>query len=301
MSATKVTLLDAGMGKTLSMKGVDIPPTIWSANALIVAPEVVVEVHKENIAAGANIISTNSYGIIRAEMAKAGIEDKYVELNQIAGNLAETAVAETKAQVLIAGSLPPQNGSYRPDRVMDVSVIEPLYEEQVELLDSYVDLFLCETMSTIVEATTACKAAMQSSKPVIVGLSLHDEKRACLRSGESLEDAISKLEELGAIGIVANCCLPERISDAMGVLAEANVKFKGGYGNAFTQVPSDWLLDGNKETDGRLSLRDDLSPEHYSEFVQNWIEQGANFVGGCCGTTALHTAAIRSSISGEAA
>ena len=56
MTSHKVTILDAGMGKTLYMKGVEIPPTIWSANALIVAPEVVVEVHKENIKAGANII-----------------------------------------------------------------------------------------------------------------------------------------------------------------------------------------------------------------------------------------------------
>ena len=52
MSQGNVTLLDAGMGKTLSMKGVEIPPTIWSANALLVAPEVVLEVHRENIEAG---------------------------------------------------------------------------------------------------------------------------------------------------------------------------------------------------------------------------------------------------------
>ena len=292
MSSINVTLLDAGMGKTLSMKGVDIPPTIWSANALIVAPEVVKEVHKENIAAGANIITTNSYGIIRGDLAKEGLEDKYLELNQIAGNLAEQSVADTNAQVLIAGSLPPQNGSYRPDRVLDEAIIRPLYEEQVEILNSYVDLFICETMSTIAEARTACEAALQSSRPVIVGLTLHDQQKSCLRSGESLADAIAILEKLDIAGIVANCCLPERISDAMPDLVKASVNFKGGYANAFTQVPSGWLLDGDKETDGRLGLREDLSPARYSEFVHDWIDNGANFVGGCCGTTAQHTAAI---------
>ena len=75
-------------------------------------------------------------------------------------------------------------------------------------------------------------------------------------------------------------------------LVKADVRFKGGYANAFTQVPSGWLLDGDKETDGRLCLREDLSPAHYSEFVHDWIDNGANFVGGCCGTTAEHTAAI---------
>ena len=292
MSSINVTLLDAGMGKTLSMKGVDIPPTIWSANALIVAPEVVKEVHKENIAAGANIITTNSYGIIRGDLAKEGLEDKYLELNQIAGNLAEQSVADTNAQVLIAGSLPPQNGSYRPDRVLDEAIIRPLYEEQVEILNSYVDLFICETMSTIAEARTACEAALQSSRSVIVGLTLHDQKKSCLRSGESLADAIAILEKLDIAGIVANCCLPERISDAMPDLVKASVSFKGGYANAFTQVPSGWLLDGDKETDGGLGLREDLSPARYSEFVQDWIDNGANFVGGCCGTTAGHTASI---------
>ena len=292
MSSINVTLLDAGMGKTLSMKGVDILPTIWSANALIVAPEVVKEVHKENIAAGANIITTNSYGIIRGDLAKEGLEDKYLELNQIAGNLAEQSVADTNAQVLIAGSLPPQNGSYRPDRVLDEAIIRPLYEEQVEILNSYVDLFICETMSTIAEARTACEAALQSSRPVIVGLTLHDQQKSCLRSGESLADAIAILEKLDITGIVANCCLPERISDAMPDLVKASVSFKGGYANAFSQVPSDWLLDGDKETDGRLGLREDLSPARYSEFVHDWIDNGANFVGGCCGTTAEHTASI---------
>ena len=292
MSSINVTLLDAGMGKTLSMKGVDIPPTIWSANALIVAPEVVKEVHKENIAAGANIITTNSYGIIRGDLAKEGLEDKFLELNQIAGNLAEQSVADTNAQVLIAGSLPPQNGSYRPDRVLDEAIIRPLYEEQVEILNSYVDLFICETMSTIAEARTACEAALQSSRSVIVGLTLHDQEQSCLRSGESLADAIAILEKLDIAGIVANCCLPERISDAMPDLVKASVSFKGGYANAFTQVPSGWLLDGDKETDGRLGLREDLSPARYSEFVHDWIDNGANFVGGCCGTTAEHTASI---------
>ncbi|MEE2607908.1 MAG: homocysteine S-methyltransferase family protein, partial [Pseudomonadota bacterium] len=118
MQSDHVKLLDAGMGKTLSLKGVKIPPTIWSANALLVAPEIVVEIHKENIDAGADIITTNSYGVIRGELAKEGIESKYKELNQIAGQLAKRANSETGSQALIAGSLPPQNGSYRPDRVL---------------------------------------------------------------------------------------------------------------------------------------------------------------------------------------
>ena len=119
-----VTLLDAGMGKDLKMRGVEIPGTIWSANALLVAPEAVLAVHRENIDAGADIITTNSYGIIRGDLAKEGIEDRYAELNRQAGALARQAVDASGGAVRVAGSLPPLSGSYRPDLVQDVAVID---------------------------------------------------------------------------------------------------------------------------------------------------------------------------------
>jgi len=249
MANDDVIVLDAGMGKTLSMKGVEIPPTIWSANALIVAPEVVVEVHKENIEAGAAIITTNSYGVILSDLAKEGLEDQYELLNKVSGQLAEQAVSDSGKQVMVAGSLPPQNGSYRPDRVLDRETLEPLYYRQAELLAPHVDLFICETMSTIDEALAAFSAASQFDLPVLIGLTLHDEKPGYLRSGESLSDAIEQLAAFEPAGVLANCCLPERISDAMPELAESGFKYCGGYGNAFTHVPQDWLLDGSKNTD----------------------------------------------------
>ncbi len=292
MNPDSVTLIDAGMGKTLAMKGVEIPQTIWSANALMVAPEVVVEVHRENIDAGAGLITTNSYGIILSELAKGGLESRYEELNRLAGELAEQAVAESNLPVSIAGSLPPQNGSYRPDRVLKREILEPLYRQQATLLEPYVDVFLCETMSTISEAVAAGSAATETGKPVLIALTLHDEKVACLRSGESIEDALLQLESINPVGVLANCCLPERISDAMPLLVSANFDYCGGYANAFTRVPEDWLLDGNKEHDGSLTLREDLSPDNYSTFVADWLDKGANMVGGCCGTTARHTEAI---------
>ena len=115
---------------------------------------------------------------------------------------------------------------------------------------------------------------------------------ACLRSGESLEEAISQLESVNPAGVMANCCLPERISDAIPILTAADLDYCGGYANAFTEVPENWLLDGAKESDGRLTLREDLSPENYCNFVADWLDKGVNLVGGCCGTTASHTRAI---------
>jgi len=296
MTGTAVTLLDAGMGKTLGMKGVEIPHTIWSANALIVAPEVVVEVHRENIAAGADIITTNSYGIILSDLAKENLQSRYEELNRLAGELAQRAVEESGKPVKIAASLPPQNGSYRPDRVLDPAVLEPLYRKQAEQLAPYVDFFLCETMSTIAEGVAALSAVQDLGKPALVAFTLHDDDPNCLRSGEALEQAIEEVSRFEPYGILVNCCLPERISDAMKLLGARDVPVRGGYANAFTHVPRDWLLDGDKQNDGHLTMREDLTPQRYAEFALDWIEKGANLVGGCCGTTAEHIAAIRRSL-----
>ena len=192
MNKDEVTLLDAGMGKTLAMRGVEIPHTIWSANALIVAPETVVDIHRENIDAGADVITVNSYGVIRSDLARANLESEFESLNRMAGQLAQRAVVASGKNVEIAGSLPPLNGSYRPDRVLDAEVMEPLYREQAGLLAPFVDLFLCETMSRISEAKAAATAAVETGKPVLISFTLHDDKPGCLRSGESLKDAYSR-------------------------------------------------------------------------------------------------------------
>ena len=297
MNKDEVTLLDAGMGKTLAMRGVEIPHTIWSANALIVAPETVVDIHRENIDAGADVITVNSYGVIRSDLARANLESEFESLNRMAGQLAQRAVVASGKNVEIAGSLPPLNGSYRPDRVLDAEVMEPLYREQAGLLAPFVDLFLCETMSRISEAKAAATAAVETGKPVLISFTLHDDKPGCLRSGESLKDAVAQLALIKPMGILANCCLPERISDALPILKSAGLRFCGGYANTFGRVPEDWLLDGVKENDRKLNLRDDLTPALYSRFVRRWIKQGANVVGGCCGTTADHTAKIAEMIS----
>ena len=292
MQRDKITILDAGMGKTLSMRGVEIPPTIWSANALIVAPDAVLEIHRENISAGARMITTNSYGIIPADLRKEGLEEKFVELNQSAGKLAQKAARESIEAVRVAGSLPPLNGSYRPDRVLRKEIIEPIYRQQSEALFPYVDVFLCETMSTIEEAVSAVSVTSELGKPVLVGLTLHDEQKGKLRSGECVDDAIDALGKFNPAGILANCSLPERISDAMPMLVDSGLSYRGGYANAFCSIPEDWLLDGDKDSDGKLQLREDLSPNRYRQFVIEWIEEGANFIGGCCGTTAEHIKSI---------
>jgi len=289
----RTILLDGGMGRELRFRGIDVMTPIWSAKALIEAPQAVRQIHSDYIAAGADIITTNTYGIIRSNLAKEGLEDRFKELNLLACQIAEEAREASGRSVLIAGSLPPLAGSYRPDLVGNIEDIQPLYLEQAELLAPYVDLILCETMSSAAEGRAAATAACQTGMPVWVSWTLHDDGSGKLRSGETISEAVEMLSDLAVFGFLANCCRPESITKAMPLLAEAGATYFGGYANTFLLIPEDWELDGLKETDGSLDLRTDLDPESYARHVVQWLQDGATVVGGCCGTRPAHIAKLR--------
>lgn len=281
------------MGRELRARGVDVMTAIWSANGLIKAPDTVRQIHLDYIAAGADIITTNTYGIIRNNLAIEGLEDQFKALNVLACNLAGQARQESGTSVLIAGSLPPLAGSYRPDLVGEIEDILPLYMEQAELLAPYVDLILCETMSSAAEARAAAMAACQTGKPVWVAWTLHEDRSGNLRSGETISLAADFLSDLPVTGFLVNCCAPESITEALPHLVATGADFIGGYANTFQPIPEDWNLEGNKQTDGSLDLRSDLDPDRYAEHVGRWLQAGANAVGGCCGTRPAHISKIK--------
>jgi S-methylmethionine-dependent homocysteine/selenocysteine methylase len=259
---------------------------------------VVRKIHEDYIEAGADVITTNTYGLIRSDLAKDGIEDRFADLNRLACRLAEEARSRTDRHVAVAGSLPPLRGSFRPDRVGPSDLLQSLYREQIELLAPHVDLLLCETMSSAAEARAAATAACATGKPVWVAFTLHEDRSGRLRSSESLSEAFESLSGLPISGFLANCCAPESISAAMGPLAGTGVPWFGGYANTFEPIPEDWVLDGDRETDGVLPLRDDLDPEAYADHVRRWLAKGATVVGGCCGTGPAHIDRLRRLIDG---
>jgi S-methylmethionine-dependent homocysteine/selenocysteine methylase len=282
-------LLDGGMGRELWYRGIEVPATTWSAHALVVAPEVIREIHRDYIVTGADIITTNTYSTVRGDLAKDGLEDRFEELNRLACRLAIEARESTERPVLIAGSLPPLQGSYRPDLVGPFAQIEPLYREQAELLAESVDLILCETMSSAAESYAAAHAAVQTGKPVWVSWTLHEQEAGRLRSGESIEEAVAMLADLPVTGFLANCCPPEAIERAMPALVATGARFVGGYANTFLPAPPDWTLG----EEGLRGLRHDLDPEAYVERTSAWLDAGAMVIGGCCGTRPAHIARLK--------
>jgi S-methylmethionine-dependent homocysteine/selenocysteine methylase len=296
----RVILLDGSMGRELRLRGVEIPETIWSANALLTAPQEVVNVHLDNITAGADVITTNTYGVIHSDLAKVGLEDRFEELNEQACALAiEARQRSGREEVLIAGAMPPLRGSYRADRVGEYEEILPLYQEQAAILARHVDLILCETMSSALEAKAAATAACATGRPVWVAWTLHDKTLGALRSEETIEEAFAAIADLPVCGHLANCCLPESIESVMSTLAQMPGAYCGGYANTFMPIPQEWTLGGEGESGGLLAVRDDLNAEVYANLAARWLPLGANVLGGCCGTSPEYIAHLKTVVAGQ--
>ena len=272
-------LMDGSMGNELLTRRSDLVSGLWSAQYLIDAPELVKEVHLEYINSGADLIITNTYSTIPSYLSKKNAEDKMPELIRLAGKLAREAVKNSKKEVRVAGSLPPLEESYRPDLVIEAGEAVPIYETLIKELTPYVDIFICETMSSIEEMQHAMQALknLDNEKPVWISWSLKEDKKNQLRSGETIEDALNASAEIEPEAYLFNCTDPYAITEGIKELKKLTQKPIGGYPNVFN-VPDGWTLDNEVQ----VSVRD-LSISKFLEFAIEWRNLGATIIGGCCG------------------
>lgn len=272
-------LMDGSMGNELLTRRSDLVSGLWSAQYLIDAPELVKEVHLEYINSGADLIITNTYSTIPSYLSKKNAEDRMPELIRLAGKLAREAVKDSKKEVRVAGSLPPLEESYRPDLVIEAGEAVPIYETLIKELTPYVDIFICETMSSIEEMQHAMQALknLDNEKPVWISWSLKEDKKNQLRSGETIEDALNASAEIEPEAYLFNCTDPYAITEGIKELKKLTQKPIGGYPNVFN-VPDGWTLDNEVQ----VSVRD-LSISKFLEFAIEWQNLGATIIGGCCG------------------
>jgi S-methylmethionine-dependent homocysteine/selenocysteine methylase len=250
-------------------------------------------VHEDYIRAGADVITTNSYACIRNNFEPEGLLHRLGEMNRLAAELAQRARDNSGKRVLIAGSMGPQRGSYRPDLVGSYSETEALYREQAEFLAPHVDFFLCETLSCLLEARAAVTAATATGKPVWLSWSIEDSGAANLRSGESIRDAWLDIADSGVSAVLLNCSPPEAISGVLPELVAISDVPVGAYANAFTPIPEKWDFHG--ETSIPPS-RTDVTPQAYAQHAANWLAAGARIIGGCCEVGPAHIANLRSKL-----
>lgn len=283
-----VMVLDGGMGRELMRIGAPFRQPEWSAIALWEGPDWVVRAHLNFIEAGAALVTTNSYALVPFHIGQERFDAEGQDLAALSGRLARRAVDEAGRDVAVAGSLPPLFGSYRPDLFVEAqaaAIIDPL----VAGLDGAVDLWLGETLGSIIEARTV-RAALDragSTLPLWISYTLDDHRPGTLRSGETVADAVRAAVDLGAEAVLFNCCQAETITAAIEVAVPLAPR-TGGYANRFLDSHADEV----QANAGLAQFRDDLDPTSYGEFVTRWLDMGATLVGGCCGMEPAHIARV---------
>ncbi|MFF7109405.1 homocysteine S-methyltransferase family protein [Pseudomonas sichuanensis] len=298
MGERSLVILDGGMGRELQRRGAPFRQPEWSALALSEAPEAVVAVHAAYIAAGAEVITSNSYAVVPFHIGEARFAKEGYALAQTAGQLARAAADAAGGRVRVAGSLPPLFGSYRPDLFQPqqvAAVLTPLLEGLAE----HVDLWLAETQSSIAEVRAIHAQLPRDGKPFWVSFTLRDEDVddvPRLRSGEPVAQAAEAVAALGAQVLLFNCSQPEVIGDAIDAAKAAFERLGadiaiGAYANAFPPQPKDATAN-----DGLDELREDLDPPGYLSWAQNWRQRGASLVGGCCGIGPEHIAELKANL-----
>jgi homocysteine S-methyltransferase len=288
--AQKPMLLDGSMGQEIVNRGGKSGYGEWSLAALHENPQMVKDIHIDYIKAGADVITTNTYSTTRTRMRYAGIEDRFEELVQLAGQLAQSACDELGADhVKIAASFGPLEASYIKDFRLSFDEMVEQFGELMTLLDPYVDIYLGETFSTIQESRAFLTAAQGRGKTTWVSWTIHDHGETNLRSDETLNDAIQSLEAFSPDAVLINCCTPDSIDSALLTLKNTGLPF-GGYANGFTEIPQTWISDAGVD---QIISRTDLTPEIYANHALNWINAGANIVGGCCNVGPDHIAQLR--------
>jgi S-methylmethionine-dependent homocysteine/selenocysteine methylase len=292
-----ITLMDGGMGDELTKRGSGSGTGLWSARALLVAPQEVKAVHRDFIRAGARMITTNSYSTIPSYLGKEGLADRFEELANLAGKLAREAAEESGENVKVMGSLPPMSESYRADLVPPEELSRPIYEALTKALEPYVDGFICETLSTAgearVAASVACEAVKGSGRKVILSWTLDEEPGKGLRSGETIDEAFDLIKDLPIDALMFNCTHPVAVEAGLKELRALTNLPIGGYANTMNVVPKGWTLDA-----GTVGRREDRSPALYAEAAIRWIDVGATMIGGCCGVGPDHIKAISERLAG---
>jgi S-methylmethionine-dependent homocysteine/selenocysteine methylase len=278
-------LLDGATGTELERRGVSSPLPLWSAHALLEAPETLLAVHREYAGAGVDALTANTFRTQRRTLSRAGLGDRAAALTELAVGLARRAAEEAPRRVRVLGSAPPLEDCFRPDLVPgDRELAREHAEHARNLLRAGADAIAVETMNTIREAVAALRAARELSAEALVSFTC--DAAAALPSGEPLARALEEVAPLRPELVGVNCVPLSALPACLAAL--------GASGMPFAVQPN------LGPPDRRGHPREDCTPEAFAAAALHWVRAGARALGGCCGTTPAHIAALRGALDGRA-
>ncbi|HEY5445178.1 MAG TPA: bifunctional homocysteine S-methyltransferase/methylenetetrahydrofolate reductase [Pyrinomonadaceae bacterium] len=280
LETDRIHVVDGAMGTMLYAKGVYINRCYDELN--LSNPDLVREIHTEYIKAGADIIETNTFGATAHKLQQYGLEANLHEINVIAAKVAREAAAD---RAYVAGAIGPLGVRIEPFGPTSFDEAKDLFKPQVTaLLEGGVDLFCLETFSDVPEMLQAIRAVRElCDLPIIAQMTIMTDGNTVF--GTTPESFTESLDEAGADVIGLNCGVgPAIILNALEKMRAVTKKKLSAQPNA--GLPRD--------VQGRQFYM--CSPEYMSKFAKRFIQSGAKFIGGCCGTTPAHIKLISDAV-----
>ncbi|MDQ6807904.1 MAG: bifunctional homocysteine S-methyltransferase/methylenetetrahydrofolate reductase, partial [Verrucomicrobiota bacterium] len=268
---------DGAIGTLLLDRGLPVDQCL--EELCVSQPDRVRGIHEEYVRAGARVIETNTFGANAVRLHRFGFENRVREINGAAAKLARQA-AEGK-NVCVAGSVGPLGISEDEAAERGIDRAACFREQTTALLDGGVNLLFFETFMNFDEMEIAVRSTPSTDSTIVCSFACDPEGR--LRSGMLLVDAFTRVRELGATMVGVNCLngphamvqLLQRLPAGDLLTAYANAGYP-------------------KYTEGRYVYP--TAPDYFANSAREMAAQGARLIGGCCGTTPAHVAAISAAI-----
>jgi len=277
----QILIFDGAIGTMLYSKGIYINRSYDELN--LTNPDLVREVHEEYIVAGADIIETNTYGATAFKLQQYGLEKNLREINYAAVKIAREAANN---RCYVAGAIGPLGLRIEPYGPTSFDEAKNLFKEQAEaLLNGGIDLFVLETFSDLSEIRQALNAIREISNdiPIVAQMTIQTDGNTVF--GTTPELFTTRLDEWGADVIGLNCGVgPAIVLTALEKMRPVTNKKLSAQPNA--GLPRD--------VQGRQFYM--CSPEYMAKFSKRFIQAGAKFIGGCCGTTPTHIRLISDAV-----
>ncbi|HXM55881.1 MAG TPA: bifunctional homocysteine S-methyltransferase/methylenetetrahydrofolate reductase [Candidatus Dormibacteraeota bacterium] len=272
-------LFDGAMGTELLARGVAAGRCLEELN--LVEPVLVGGVHRDYIAAGADVISTNTFNASRFGLGEHYLEHLVREVNVAGARLAVEARNASGRPVLVAGSVGPLGRPIEPIGAIKKASAERMFRERIEaLVEGGVDLLVFETFSALGELEVAVRVAHEVAPdlPVVASLSFDESNPEAAAAA-----MVAAMAPLGIAAIGANCGSgPQPVRRvARHLVAHADAVAIGAWPNA--GLP--------ERVAGRLVYTS--GPEYFADSTVRMVEDGVTILGGCCGTGPAHIAALR--------
>lgn len=281
------------MGTLLYARGIGYEQCFDALN--LTQPELIQGIHREYISAGAQIIETNTFGANRARLDTFGLGEQVREINLRAARLAREARDVTGQHVFIAGAIGPTGRPLQAPDEQRLDELRAFFREQAgALIDGGVDLLILETFTSLTELRQAVLAAQEcGAVPVVAQMSFYEDGHTL--SGQSAARVATVLADLGVAVIGANCSVGP--AGTLDVLQEMIASLKQQVGD---DRPATHLFSAqpNAGLPTRIGNRFFYmaTPDYFADYAVRFAEAGVHLIGGCCGTTPRHTAAMRKAL-----